>query len=87
MSRVSISPATQQARTIESSRKRIAQGERPGFNVLVRTSISGLMWVVLGWPEVTGSAMARLDVEPAARASLATILAVPGDAFDVRVDE
>ena len=64
MSRVSISPATQQARTIESSRKRIAQGERPGFNVLVRTSISGLMWAVLGSPEVTGSAMARPDVEP-----------------------
>jgi hypothetical protein len=45
------------------------------------------MWVVLGWPEVTGIAMARPDVEPAARASLARILAVPGEAFDVRVDE
>jgi hypothetical protein len=87
MSRVRIPPATQQARTIETSRKRIAQGERPGFDVLIRTSISGLMWVVLGWPEVTGNAVARPDVEPAARASLARILVVRGDAFDVRVDE
>lgn len=82
MARRGITDAERHERSIQAARRMVSRGERPGYRL--RIAPKGA-WTVEGWSTVTGTAASRRDVPAAARATIAAILEVSPDSFDVEV--
>lgn len=80
MARHGVSEARKAAAAIQAARRMIARGERPGYRLLPAQDGG---WTVEGIPGVILSAASRREALDVARATIAGVLEVDPDTFDL----
>ncbi|MBA2756897.1 MAG: hypothetical protein H0U37_05590 [Chloroflexi bacterium] len=80
MARRGLSEASKRAAAIQASRRMIARGERPGYRL---RPVQDGSWEVEGLPGLSMPAMAARDALDAVRDTIADLLGVGPDSFDV----
>ena len=75
-----VSEEQKRAAALQSSRRMISRGERPGYRLEQRSDGT---WTVVGFPGIKLAASGRREARAAARAMIATFLDVALESFDL----